>query len=75
MIIGSKRSHQLATNAVRTGYIAGRNAILGNKISYGVTVMPFITKIFNFQVGTVVFTEKEAREKGIKTISTTVNTP
>jgi len=75
MIIGSKRRHQLATNAVRTGYIAGRNAVLGNKISYGGTVMPFITKIFDYQVGAVGFTEREAREKGIETISTTVNTP
>ena len=75
MIIGFKRSHQLASNAIRTGYIAGRNAILGNKISYGGTVMPFITKIFNYQVGTVGFTEREASEKGIETISTTVNTP
>jgi len=74
-IIGSKRRHQLATNAVRTGYIAGRNAVLGNKISYGGTVMPFVTKIFDYQVGAVGFTEREAREKGIETISTTVNTP
>ena len=75
MIIGSKRRHQLATNAVRTGYIAGRNAVLGNKISYGGTVMPFITKIFDYQVGAVGFTEREAREKGIETTSTMVNTP
>jgi NADPH-dependent 2,4-dienoyl-CoA reductase/sulfur reductase-like enzyme len=75
MIISSKRRHQLATNAIRTGYIAGRNAILGNKIFYGGTVMPFITKIFDYQVGAVGFTENEAREKGIETISTTVNTP
>lgn len=75
IIIGSKRRHQLATNAIRTGYIAGRNAILGNKIPYGGTVMPFITRIFNYQVGAVGFTEKEARDKGIETISTTVNTP
>jgi NADPH-dependent 2,4-dienoyl-CoA reductase/sulfur reductase-like enzyme len=75
MIISSKRRHQLATNAIRTGYIAGRNAILGNRISYGGTVMPFITRIFDYQVGAVGFTEREAREKGMKTISTTVNTP
>jgi len=74
-IIGSKRRHQLATNAVRTGYIAGRNAVLGNKIFYGGTVMPFVTKIFDYQVGAVGFTEREAREKGIETISVTVNTP
>ena len=75
MITGSKRRHQLATNAIRTGYIAGRNAVLGNKISYGGTVMPFVTRIFDYQVGAVGYTEREAREKGIETISTTVNTP
>jgi len=75
MIIGSKRRHQLATNAVRTGYIAGRNIILDNKISYGGTAMPFVTKIFDYQVGAVGFTEREAREKGIQTTSTMVNTP
>jgi NADPH-dependent 2,4-dienoyl-CoA reductase/sulfur reductase-like enzyme len=71
----SKRRHQLATNAIRTGYIAGRNAVLGNKISYDGTVMPFITKIFDYQVGAVGFTEKDAQGKGIQTISVTVNTP
>jgi NADH oxidase (H2O2-forming) len=75
VITGSKRRHQLATNAIRTGYIAGRNAILGNRISYGGTVMPFITKIFDYQVGAVGFTEKEARAKRIATISVMVNTP
>jgi NADPH-dependent 2,4-dienoyl-CoA reductase/sulfur reductase-like enzyme len=75
IVTDSKRRHQLATNAIRTGYIAGRNAILGNKIPYGGTVMPFVTKIFGYQVGAVGFTEREAGEKGIETISTVVNTP
>ena len=75
MIIGSKRRHQLATTAIRTGYIAGRNAVLGNKISYVGTVMPFVTKVFNHQVGAVGFTEREAREKGMETKSIMVNTP
>ena len=75
MMTGSNRRHHLATNAIRTGYIAGRNAILGNKIPYGGTVMPFITRIFDYQVGAVGFTEREAREKGIETISIMVNTP
>jgi len=74
-MIGSKRRHQLASNAIRTGYIAGRNAILGNKILYGGTVMPFVTKIFDYQVGAVGLTEREAQQKGIETISTTINTP
>jgi NADPH-dependent 2,4-dienoyl-CoA reductase/sulfur reductase-like enzyme len=75
MITGSKRRHQLATNAIRTGYIAGRNAVLDNKIPYGGTVMSFISKIFDYQVGAVGITEREARDKGIETTSTMVNTP
>ena len=75
MITGSRRSHQAATNAIRTGYIASRNAVLGNKIHYAGTVMPLVTKIFNHQVGTVGLTEMEAQEKGIATASTLVNTP
>ena len=74
MITGSKRRHQLANNAIRTGYIAGRNTVLGNKVSYDGTVMPFVTKIFDYQVGAVGFTEREAQEKGIETASVTVNT-
>ena len=72
---GSKRRHQLAANAIRTGYIAGRNAILGNRLAYEGTVMPFITKVFGYQIGAVGFTEKEAREKGLDTVSVIVDTP
>ena len=72
---GSKRRHQLAANAIRTGYIAGRNAILGNRLAYEGTVMPFITKVFGYQIGAVGFTEKEAREKGLDTVSVVVDTP
>ena len=75
MITGSRRGHQAATNAIRTGYIAGRNAVLGNKIHYAGTVMPLVTKIFNHQVGAVGLTGREAEEKGIATASTLVNTP
>lgn len=74
IISGNKRRHQSATNAIRTGFIAARNAILGNKISYQGTVMPFVTKIFDHYVGSVGFTEHEAKEKGFKVISTTVKT-
>jgi NADH oxidase (H2O2-forming) len=71
----SKRRHQLATNAIRTGYIAGRNAILGNHITYEGTVMPFITKVFGHQIGAVGFTEREARDKGLDVVSVAVDTP
>jgi NADPH-dependent 2,4-dienoyl-CoA reductase/sulfur reductase-like enzyme len=75
IITGSKRRHQLATNAIRTGYIAGRNAVLGNHIAYEGTVMPFITKIFGYQIGAVGFTEREARDKGLDVVSVAVDTP
>jgi len=75
VITGSKRRHQLATNAIRTGYIAGRNAVLGNHITYEGTVMPFITKIFGHQIGAVGFTEREAKDKGLDVVSVAVDTP
>ena len=75
LITGAKRRHQLAANAIRTGYIAGRNAALGNRIAYEGTAMPFVTKIFSHQIGAVGFTEREAREEGLDTVSITVDTP
>ena len=75
VITGTKRRHQLAANAIRTGYIAGRNAVLGNRIAYEGTAMPFVTKVFGHQIGTVGFTEREAREEGLDTVSITVDTP
>jgi len=75
VITGSKRRHQLATNSIRTGYIAGRNATLGNRLTYEGTAMPFVTKIFGHQIGAVGFTEREARERGLDVVSVTVDTP
>jgi NADPH-dependent 2,4-dienoyl-CoA reductase/sulfur reductase-like enzyme len=75
IITGSKRQHQLAANAIRTGYIAGRNAALGNVLTYEGTVMPFVTKIFGHQIGAAGLTEREAREKGLDAVSVTVDTP
>ncbi len=75
VVTGSKRRLQLSTNAIRTGYIAGRNAILNNLIAYEGTAMPFVTKIFTHQIGAVGFTEREAREKGLDVVSVRVTTP
>jgi pyruvate/2-oxoglutarate dehydrogenase complex dihydrolipoamide dehydrogenase (E3) component len=75
VVTGSKRQHQLAANAIRTGYIAGRNAVLGNHLTYEGTVMPFVTKVFGHQIGAVGFTEREAQEKGLETVSVAVDTP
>lgn len=75
IITGSKRRHQLATNAIRTGYVAGRNAILGNRMTYQGTVIPFITKVFGHQIGAVGFTGREAKERGLDAVSVAVDTP
>jgi pyruvate/2-oxoglutarate dehydrogenase complex dihydrolipoamide dehydrogenase (E3) component len=37
--------------------------------------MPFVTKVFGHQIGAVGFTEREAQEKGLETVSVTVDTP
>jgi len=74
VVIGSKRRHQLAANAIRTGYIAGRNAVAGNHLTYEGTVMPFVTKVFGHQIGAVGFTEREAQEKKLETVSIAVDT-
>ncbi|HEX77409.1 MAG TPA: FAD-dependent oxidoreductase [Dehalococcoidia bacterium] len=71
MITGSKRRHQLATNAARTGSIAARNLVLGNVLPYRGTVMAFIIEVFGYQVGAVGFTEKQAREHGLDVVSST----
>ncbi|RLC62186.1 MAG: hypothetical protein DRI01_07295 [Chloroflexi bacterium] len=75
VITGAKRQHHLAANAIRTGYIAGRNVALGNHLAYEGTVMPFVTKVFGHQIGAVGFTEREAREKGLEAVSVIVDTP
>ena len=75
VITGARRRHQLAINSIRTGYIAGRNAVLDNRIIYGGTVMPFVTKVFGHQIGAVGLTEREAKEKGLDVISVAVDTP
>jgi NADPH-dependent 2,4-dienoyl-CoA reductase/sulfur reductase-like enzyme len=75
IVTGSKRRHHLAASAIRTGYIAGRNAVLGNHLTYEGTVMPFITKVFGYQIGAAGFTEREAREKGVNAVSVAVDTP
>jgi NADPH-dependent 2,4-dienoyl-CoA reductase/sulfur reductase-like enzyme len=75
IVAGSRRRHQLAANAIRTGYITGRNAVMGNHLTYEGTVMPFVTKVFGHQIGAVGFTEMEAREKGLEVASIAVDTP
>jgi NADPH-dependent 2,4-dienoyl-CoA reductase/sulfur reductase-like enzyme len=73
-ITGTKVRYQTATNAARTGRIAGRNLILGNVVRYSGTVMSFITEIFGYQVGTVGFTETYARDHGLDVVSSITTT-
>jgi len=73
-ITGTKMRYQTATNAARTGRIAGRNLILGNVVRYPGTVMPFVTEIFGYQVGTVGFTETYAQERGFDVVSSITTT-
>ena len=73
-ITGTKMRYQTATNAARTGRIAGKNLILGNVIRYPGTVMPFVTEIFGYQVGTAGFTEPQARERGLDVVSSITTT-
>ena len=68
-VTGTKIRYQTATNAARTGRIAGKNLVLGNEIRYEGTVMPFVTEIFGCQVGTVGFTEAYAKERGFDVVS------
>ena len=71
---GSKMRYQTATNAARTGRIAGRNACMGNVTRYPGTVMPFVTEIFGYQAGTVGFTETQALEREFEVVSSTTTT-
>jgi len=73
-ITGTKMRYQTATNAARTGRMAGKNLIMGNVIRYPGTVMPFITEIFGYHVGTVGFTETYAKERGLDVVSSTTTT-
>ena len=74
MVTGSKIVYQTATNAARTGRIAGRNLVLGRAVSYQGTVMPFITEVFGYEVGTVGLTEAYARKQGFDVVSTVTTT-
>lgn len=74
VLTGTKRCYQTATNAAKTGRIAGKNLVLGNVIRYQGTVMPFIMEIFGYEVGTVGFTEAYAREQGFEVVSNITTT-
>jgi len=74
ILTGTRSCYQTATNAAKTGRIAGRNLVLGNVVRYRGTVMPFVMDIFGCQVGTVGFTEAYAWELGLETVSSVTAT-
>ena len=59
----------MVTTAGITGEIAAANLVLGNSLPYQGTAMTFIIEVFGHQVGTVGFSEKFAREKGLDVVS------
>ncbi|MBA7658496.1 NADH oxidase [subsurface metagenome] len=73
-ITGSKTRHLMVTTAMRTGDVAARNVVLGDSIVYEGTLLTSVIEIFGHQIGTVGFTEKLAREKGLNVVATLVST-
>jgi NADH oxidase (H2O2-forming) len=75
MITGSKTRRLMVTTASKTGDVAAINLISGNSNPYEGTLMTFVIEIFGHQIGTVGFTERLAREKGLDAVSVTVSRP
>jgi NADPH-dependent 2,4-dienoyl-CoA reductase/sulfur reductase-like enzyme len=73
-ITGRKRTYQTATSGATTGRIAATNLIRGNVLPHQGTVMPFVTQVFNYEVGTIGFTETYAREQGLNVVSNMMRT-
>jgi len=69
VIMGSKTRRLMVTTAGITGEVAATNLVLGNTIPYQGTTMTFIIEILGYQVGSVGFTERLAREKGLDVVS------
>lgn len=74
-IIGSKVRHLMVTTAGRTGDVAARNAVRGNSVAYEGSLLTFVIEIFGHQIGTVGFTERAARERGLDVVTATTSTP
>ena len=73
-ITGRKRTYQTATSGATTGRIAATNLIRGNVLPHQGTVMPFVTQVFNYEVGTVGFTETYTREQGLNVVCNIMRT-
>ena len=74
-IIGSKARHLMVTTAGTTGNVAGTNVVLGNSTIYEGTLLTFVIEIFGNQIGTVGFTERLAKEKGLDVVTTMTSAP
>ena len=73
-IIGQRRCYQTATSGAVTGRVAARNLVLGNVFPYQGTVMPFVTEVFGYQVGTAGLTESYAQDQGLDVVSSMMST-
>jgi NADH oxidase (H2O2-forming) len=73
-ITGCKRVYQTATSGATTGRIAATNLALGNVLPHQGTVMTFVTEIFDYEVGTVGFSEAYAREQGLNVVCNIMRT-
>lgn len=73
-LIGFKTRHFMVTTAGITGNVAARN-LVSNSTPYEGTLLTFVIEIFGHQIGTVGFTEKFAREKGLDVVTTTISRP
>lgn len=73
-ITGRKRTYQTATSGATTGRIAATNLVRGNVLPHQGTVMTFVTQVFNYEVGTIGFTETYAREQGLNVVCNIMRT-
>ena len=74
-ITSRKRTYQTATSGATMGRIAATNLIRGNVLPHQGTVMPFVTQVFNYEVGTIGFTETYAREQGLNAVCNIMTNP
>jgi NADH oxidase (H2O2-forming) len=74
-LTGFKTRHFMVTTASITGDVAAKNLVSGNSAPYEGTLLTFVIEIFGHQIGTVGFTKKLAREKGLDIITTTISRP
>jgi len=75
VITEGKTRRLMVTTAGITGNVAGTNLVKESSIPYQGTAMTFIIKIFDYQIGSVGFTERMARQKGLDVTCVTSKVP